>query len=66
MEKWLLEMLLNWYWGFTKKGWTTDEYGAKWFTDIFLPETYSEGKTSLLYMDVYSSCITGKVQYAAL
>lgn len=26
----------HWFWGFTKKGWTSDKYGDKWFTKVFL------------------------------
>lgn len=57
----------NFYWGFSKKGWVTSEYGAKWFSEIFLPETKREGmKWRVLYIDAVQSHYTGEMQYEAL
>jgi len=42
----------NFHWGFSKKGWVTNEYGAKWFEDIFLPETRREGGAPECYLSM--------------
>lgn len=63
LDEWFppTQRLPNWHWGFSKKGWTTDNYGARWFEYIFLPETHSEGRPRLLYMDAHLSHITGGI-----
>jgi hypothetical protein len=29
----------DWYYGFTKKGWTDNNYSLAWLTEVFLPHT---------------------------
>lgn len=58
------EQLPNFVWGFTPKGWTSNDYGNKWFEDVFLPATKTD-KPRLLYMDGHSSHITGEIQALA-
>jgi DDE superfamily endonuclease len=30
----------NFFWGFTKKGWTSNEYALRWLEKVFIPKTY--------------------------
>ena len=68
LDEWFppTQYLPNWHWGFSKKGWTTNAYGARWFEHIFLPETDSDGRPRLLYMDAQSSYIIGEIQALAV
>ena len=43
---------------------TSDEYGLRWFEDIFLPLT-DTGRKRLLYLDGQSSHISGQIQWSA-
>ena len=27
----------HWFWGFTEKGWTNNEYALEWLTRVFIP-----------------------------
>ena len=55
----------NFFWGFTAKGWTTDEYSIEWFKQVFLPQT-NTSRPRLLYVDGHNSHITGQLQLLAL
>ena len=35
--------LPDWYFGFTAKGWTSNDYGLEWLTHVFIPKTEREG-----------------------
>jgi hypothetical protein len=62
----------NWFWGFTKKGWTNDTYGVTWIRDIFIPQTRRgrpEDDTSywrILILDGHGSHATGEFIIEAL
>ena len=56
----------NWFYGFTKKGWTSNEYSLGWLTEVFLPKTYNGGNWRLLLLDGHGSHITGEFQYECL
>jgi hypothetical protein len=56
----------NWFYGFTTKGWTNNDYGLAWLTEIFLPKTYHQGNWRILVLDGHGSHITGEFQYECL
>jgi hypothetical protein len=56
----------DWYYGFTAKGWTSNEYGYSWLTDIFLPQTRPGPNWRLLILDGHGSHTTGEFQWECL
>jgi DDE superfamily endonuclease len=39
----------DWYYGFTKKGWTDNDYALAWLTEVFLPQTRQDDEWCLLF-----------------
>jgi hypothetical protein len=62
----------NWRFGFTEKGWTSNEYSLEWLTQIFLPNTRRGRPLSdtsfwrLLILDGHRSHATGEFIYEYL
>ena len=56
----------DFHWGFSKKGWTSDEYGVKWLTENFIPQTDSQGEWRALFLDGHGSHCTGEFLYECL
>lgn len=59
------DKLPNWTWGFSHKGWTTNELALRWFEEIFIPQTHRAGKNRGLVIDMHDSHIQGEMQLMA-
>jgi len=55
----------HWYWGFTKKGWISNNYVDKWFTEVFEPQTRDGNAVRVLFIDGHQSHLTGQLQLHA-
>jgi hypothetical protein len=56
----------DWYYGFTKKGWTDNDYSLAWLTEVFLPQTRQDDEWRLLLVDGHGSHSTGEFQWECL
>lgn len=56
----------DWYYGFTKKGWTNNDYALAWLTEVFLPLTRRGDRWRLLLVDGHGSHSTGEFQWQCL
>ena len=62
----------HWFWGFTEKGWTNNEYALEWLKRVFIPQLRrgrSEFDTSywrLLILDGHGSHTTGEFIFECL
>ena len=50
----------DWYYGFTKKGWTDNYYSLAWLTEVFLPLTKRGDNWRILLVNKYRSHLTGE------
>jgi hypothetical protein len=56
----------DWYYGFTKKGWTDNNYSLAWLTEVFLPHTSRGDNWRILLVDGHGSHSTGEFQWECL
>jgi hypothetical protein len=56
----------DWYCGFTKKGWTDNDYSEAWLTEAFLPLTRRGDNWRLLLVDGHRSHSKGEFQWECL
>jgi DDE superfamily endonuclease/Tc5 transposase DNA-binding domain len=56
----------HWFYGFTKKGWTDNDYALAWLTEVFLPLTHRDDEWRLLLVDGHGSHSTGEFQWECL